>query len=241
VIFIGHSHVLCVLNAAKDAGLPFRAVLLKDVMTPEAVEFLDEETLIVDRAKPEFSDATKSLLSGSDDTVYSFVSGIHHVRMGTRLLASPSEEPFDFILPEAPDLPLNANATLIPYECVRQAMEHGFRKRLRLLRWVAELAPGRVVQFAPPPPAPAAEMRRFARKKGGRGAASPDIVLQRKLWRTAIDVFRQQAEAVGARYVDCPPDAIDHHGCMRKELVSNMTHGNAAFGTMVLDQIRSLQ
>jgi hypothetical protein len=41
--------------------------------------------------------------------------------------------------------------------------------------------------------------------------------------------------------VDCPPDALDGDGFMRDDLVRNATHGNTAFGALLLHEVRAAQ
>ena len=61
----------------------------------------------------------------------------------------------------------------------------------------------------------------------------PDIVVDSA-------VLKHHAEACGARFVDCPPEALDADGFMREELVRNLSHGNVAFGRLLLQQAQSL-
>lgn len=239
MIFVGHSHMICVLEAAEAAGLPFRAITLKDINTPGDVASL-RTRLLIDRAKPDFADDTKALIADSRDPVFSFVSGVQHVQMGIRRLSDPSEPPFDFILPEAPQMPLDPEAEVVPFECVCDALAHAYRNRFKMMARVAALAPGRMCQFAPPPPAPQPLMAAFTARKGVPGAPVPSAIFRRKLWRATVHVFRRQTERLGIRFLDCPPEAIDEDGCMREELVRNLTHGNAAFGALVLEQIRGV-
>ncbi len=233
--------MICVLNAAQEAGIPFRAVCLKGVNNEEHIFGLNRSDLIEDCGKPDFRDDTKALLAGGDGPILSFVSGVQHVQIGLRRLYYPAEPPFDFVLPEAPHLPLDQGAEIIPFDAMWQVMRRWFSPRLKILRRLTRLAPGRVVQFVPPPPAPDSWVEALVRRhKGATPVGLPSRVLRWKLWRLTADVFRQHAGTFGARFVDCPPQAVDADGFMRDELVRNLTHGNQAFGALVLDQIRGL-
>src|SRR5688500_1994223 len=117
--------MICVLNAAQQEGIPYSAVTFKAVKTEGHLFGLDRSRLIEDRGTPDFSDATKALLAG-DGPVYSFVSGIQHVQIGLRPLYYPSEPEFDFVLPEAPHLPLQQGAEIIPADAMREVIRHSF-------------------------------------------------------------------------------------------------------------------
>jgi hypothetical protein len=246
VIFVGHSHMVCVLNAAQTAGLPFQAVTLKAIKNPEHAGGLDLSKLIDDPGKPDFSDETKALLARNEGPVYCFVSGIRHVQLGLRRLDHPSEPAFDFVLPEAPHLPLEEGAEVIPFDAMRDVVRREFSSRMKHLRRVTELAPGPVFHFAPPPPASDRWIARLIQKHVRKHPTEalpglPSGLVRWKLWRLTTEVFREYAERFGARFVDCPREAVDANGFMRDELVRNVTHGNEDFGVLVLDQIRSLR
>jgi len=239
VFFIGHSHMVCVLNAAQDAGVPFQAVTLKAVEDESHFFGLNRSTIIEDSGKPDFRDDTKAIIAGGTEPVYSFISGIMHVQIGLRHLDDPSEPPFDFVLPEAPDVPLDAQAEVIPSDAMREVIQQQFKSRLKMLRRLTAVAPGRVVQFAPPPPVSDAWLAPLLEKTSVKATELPNRWVRWKLWRLTTDIFRQHALSLGARFVDTPPAALDRDGFMRDELVRNATHGNAAFGALLLDQIRA--
>jgi hypothetical protein len=241
VFLIGHSHMICVVNAAREAGLPFQAVMLKVVDDPARLLGLDRSMLIEDAGKPDFRDETKAMIAAGTEPVCAFVGGTMHVDMGLRRLDDPSEAPFDFVLPEVPGATLDADAEIIPSDAMRAAVRRDFRTRLRMLNRVVAVAPGRVVQFAPPPPVSDRWLEPLLQKSAIKGTALPSRWIRWKLWRLTTDIFREHASSVGARFVDAPPDALDEDGFMRDHLVRNAGHGNTAFGALLLDQIRALR
>jgi hypothetical protein len=241
-LVIGHSHMVCFLNAAEAAGLPFQAVTLKAVSDESHLFGLNRSRLIEDRGKPDFSDETKALLAAGAEPVYSFISGVMYVQLGLRRLDDPTEPAFDFVLPESPRLPLDPEADLIPADAMREVVRRAYKMRFKMLGRLATLAPGRVVQFAPPPPVSDQWLEPLLRAKSRiKGAAFPNRWVRWKLWRVTVDLFRQQAASVGVRLVDCPPDALDGDGFMRDDLVRNATHGNTAFGALLLHEVRAAQ
>jgi hypothetical protein len=233
--------MICVLNAAQEAGVSFQAVTLKAIENQSRFAGLSRSKLFEDRGKPDFSDQTKSLLTGSLDPIYSFIGGVSHVQLGIRQLDDPSSPAFDFVLPESPRLRLDPTAEVIPTNAVREIVRRGFKSRLKTVQRLTRVAPGRVVQFAPPPPVSDRSLQPLLEKISVKATTLPNRWLRLKLWRLTVDIFRQHAAEFGARFIDCPPEALDADGFMRDDLVQNTTHGNAAFGALVLGQIRALR
>ncbi len=232
----------CLLEAAQEAGIPFQAITLKGPGDGREVFGVFESRVISDRGDPDFTDESIALLTGSTGPVYSFIGGIKHIRLGLAQLDDPLEPTFDFVLPEARHLPLEPGTEVIPFDGVREIIRRTFSKRMKVLARVAHLAPGRIVQFAPPPPVSDLWLQPFLLKQKVRANATklPNRLLRWKLWRLTVDHFHQHAKSHGARFLDCPPEAVDPDGFMRDELVRNATHGNTAFGGMLLNQIRTL-
>lgn len=233
--------MVCLLNAAQDAGVPFQAVTLKVVEDETHLFGLNRATVIEDSGKPDFRDETKALIAGSAEPVFSFISGVMHVQLGLRRLDDPSEPAFDFVLPESPGAPLDPDADIVPSDAMREAVRKRFKSRLKMLQRLSAIAPERVVQFAPPPPVSDRWLEPLLEKTSVKATALPNRWVRWKLWRLTADIFRQHALSAGARFVDCPSAALDEDGFMRDDLVRNATHGNAAFGALLLDQIQALR
>ena len=230
----------CFLEAAFESGVPFDAITLKGEGEGAEVSLFQGATVLSDRGFPDFTDQSKSVLYNSSGPIFSFISGIRHVRLGLRQMEDPSEVPFDFVLAEAPHLPLEPGTEVIPFDGVHELVRRMFKKRFLLMTRIAEFAPGRLVQFAPPPPVTDKWLERVLAKRDAQATALPNPVLRWKIWRLGVAVFREHAERCGARFVDCPPEALDADGFMRDELVRNLTHGNVAFGRLLLQQAQSL-
>lgn len=240
MICIGHSHMNCMLEAAAEAHVPFQAITLKGEGDGTFMSNANGWTVLSDHGFPDFTDESKQLLTGSSGPIISFISGIRHVRLGLRQMDDPLERPFDFVLAEAPHMPLESGTEIIPFDGVHEVVRRAFKRRFKLMTRVAGLAPGRLVQFAPPPPVSDRWLEPFLSKQNVKATALPNRLLRWKLWRLTVAVFRQHADRCGARFVDCPPEALDADGFMRDELVRNVTHGNVAFGRLLLEQARSL-
>jgi hypothetical protein len=76
------------------------------------------------------------------------VGGAAHVVLGL----VPHRERFDVILPEAPDLPVQPGARILPHRLVHAIMEQRSRPMLDTMAELARLGAGRKFAFAYPPP-----------------------------------------------------------------------------------------
>jgi hypothetical protein len=248
-ICIGSSHMACVLHAAEEAGTPLEAIVLKD-RTPESFRELERTNLTLDPTrfdptKRELSSETESRLRAASG-VCCFLNGNHHLALG--LWRHP--EPFDLVLPEAPDLPLEHDAQVVPADAMRALLTTRLQRQLRTVSEIANLAAGPVYQFeAAPPPrdtwmlklAPGQKTRAKKRKvpAGSDGKLAGRFV-RYKLWRLHSQIMREYTEQAGIRFVAHPPEAVDDEGFLRDELCRNATHANAAYGALILEQMRSL-
>ena len=233
--------MMCVLNAVMAEGRAFRAISLKSTDGTGRAELgnVDWSCVIDDPGDPDFRDTTKALFAASETPIFSFISGTKHLEFTLRRVSDPAEPAFDFVLPEAPDLPLDDHALIVPTDAMREVMRQGYRSRFRVLATLTAAATTPVYQFAPPPLAPDALIAKLAAKVGDADARASRLV-RWKLWRLTVDVFRETAEQLGARFVDYPPDSVDADGFMRPELVRDSSHGNEAFGALILEQIKRL-
>lgn len=229
----------CLLEAAIEAGVPFTAITLKGTGEGAPLWTGKGICLISDHGFPDFTDESKTVLTTRSEPVLSFIGGTKHVQLGLRQMDDPCERPFDFVLPESPRLPLESGTEMIPFDGIRETVRREFKRRMRLITKVAALAPGRVIQFAPPPPVSDRWLEPFLLKQNVSATTLPNRLLRWKLWRVTVTLFRQHAVDCGARFVDCPPEALDADGFMRDELVRNVTHGNVEFGRLLLAQAQS--
>src|SRR5437867_1592833 len=113
MICIGHSHAACVVNAAERDGVNLRAIVLTDA-SMRHVDGIGRENVLVD---PEWSEV-EGILSHGEGPIYSFVGGRAHIALGTRR----HPKPFDLIVPEKPDLPVEADAEIIPWDVMRAVL-----------------------------------------------------------------------------------------------------------------------
>lgn len=233
MVCIGNSHLACVLIAARDQGTPLDAVILKD--SPHFNGVRAGAVVSDKRYRGSIPrDAVQRLAQGP---VFSFIGGTKHSALGM----AKTRWPFDFVLPEDPELALADTAEVVPVNAVRTFLKREIRRSLNQLEELRGVVTGLVYQFdAPPPPStdwfsPADDPRLSAKR--GKGNLVP--LLRYKLWRLHSEIVREHAEQIGVTFVPCPDEALGEHG-LREEFVRNQTHANEAYGTLVLAQMKAL-
>jgi hypothetical protein len=228
-VCIGNSHMACVLEAAEQQGVELAAIVFKHARYFDGLKQRPVEAHV------------KEVPAIGDNPVHSFIGGTRYLSLGLGMLEHP--RPYDFVLRSHPDLPIEPATELIPLEAMRRVLEDGIGIHLRLFEGIAKVAKGPVYHYEPPPPPRAPSV---AVKTGkGRQPAADDAVagqpwLRFKLWRLHSEIVKNHAEGCGAVFVDCPEAAFDGDGFLRPDLILNATHANAAYGALVLEQIRRL-
>src|SRR5262249_51540942 len=133
LVCIGHSH--CSSLPERAAGI--RLTVLNFWRLPDAVTWTAGSPSLRPDIAGQLRAPLISLMGGGAHTVPSL--GVH-------------PRPFDFILPEAPDLPLDQQAELLPYDAVRQRLEKDVAEFLRLGELVLAMVDGPVFHVDTPPP-----------------------------------------------------------------------------------------
>lgn len=226
---IGHSHVACVARAAAATGVPLRALNFWEL--PGAI--------LRDAGTVRFSCAIEDELRQHRGPVFSLIGGAAHGVLG--MLVHPRR--FDFVLAEAPELPLDPAAELLPALAVRTLLESLMTEYLALMTELRRLCTGSLFHLEPPPPF-ADEQRMladipWALYPGMCHEISP-AYFRYKLWRLHSRILRDWCDAAGATLLACPPQTIDEQGFMRDPYYGDGAHANAAYGEQVLAQMRSL-
>jgi hypothetical protein len=232
LICIGHSHMACVLRAADQAGVQLAPIIFKHVHYFEGVS---HELVVAGRRG--FDQALVARLKGGP--VFSFIGGTRYLSLGIR----EHPVPFDFVLRDEPDLPIEPGVQIIPLEAMHQVLYEGSMRNLTLLERVAEAATGPVYHFEPPPP-PKDPLVAAGTVRGRTETRAEFVGVQRwlryKLWRLHSEIVRTHAEEHGVVFVDRPDGTVDEEGFLRPELILNSTHANADYGRFVVEQMRGL-
>jgi hypothetical protein len=167
------------------------------------------------------------------DAMVTVLGGNEHNILG--LVRHP--RPFDFVLPEQEDLPLDEGAEILPYQLVVETVRRQI-KVYKLLRVLRDLHNGPMVEVESPPPVPSADHihaypKTFADEINNRGVASR--FLRYKLWRVRSVLVREFCETIGVEFLRVPSEALDAEGMLLPEgWNADPTHGNAWYGSCIL-------
>lgn len=168
--------------------------------------------------------------------VLSLIGGSAHTVLGM----VEHERPFDFVLPSAPDLPVDESRELTPAEAVRATLTELAMKYLETVPGVLHAATGPVIHIEPPPPLADAE-RIAPRVPWKLFPGRPQVVapkwLRYKLWRMHSEVIAAACGGFGVRYMTTPDRAKDSEGFLDPVYDHDGVHANAAYGALLLDEL----
>ena len=221
MFFLGHSHIVSLEDAANLQGVRYKSLNLWGFGRP----------VLYDEPGGRLEPVLAAML---DDFVISTVGGSAHDLLG--LAQHP--HPFDFVLPEAPDLPIDPSADILPVAAVRgtvSALMEG--EQLDLIRLLAR--PGRRVVHLESPP-PVGEDERLGREmfhaafvpRAATGPSSP--WLRYKLWRVHSALVQAACDGFGVEFLSAPTASMTDGKFLRTELYDRPCHANADYGLLVL-------
>ncbi|RDI98730.1 hypothetical protein DVT68_09430 [Dyella solisilvae] len=229
LLCIGHSHVASVSRASVEAGIGLVALNFWEM--PGAT--------VRQGAGLRLSDDLARRLGQHRGPVFSMIGGAAHGVLG--MLVHPRR--FDFVLPDAPHLALDAEAEVLPATAVRRVLESLMADFLSLMGHVREVCPGSLVHVEPPPPYEDAERMRpdipWPLYPGMLHDISP-APLRYKLWRLHSNVLRDWCRKAGAAFLPCPTQSANPRGFLRDLYYGDGAHANVAYGALVLAQMRQL-
>lgn len=221
VIFVGGSHTLSVIAAARIANVQVGAINLK-----HAAAFADDSEQAL---HPSIVEKLAS------KTIVSLVGGNMHNELA--LVRHP--RPFDFVLPLEPSLPVG-DGELIPAEALQSVLRKRMSRALSIVSLLKRHANGPMFHLESPPPIAEDDYIKNSIDKyfEKRGVAELGIVsrsLRYKLWRLHSEIVRSECQRLQIEFVPCPEEAIVD-GFLRQDLRANATHANERYGAMLLAQ-----
>ena len=175
----------------------------------------------------------------SRELIVSLIGGNKHNILG--LLNHP--RPFDFVLPEEPELPFTPGAECVPADLVADSLAKRAVNELDLLGALRRATKVPIIHMESPPPNPNVEhIRRhpgvFRDRIDALGVAPAH--LRYKLWRVHSSVVRRACAEIGIVFVPAPKEAQDAHSMMLEAAwADDPTHGSAWYGAFVLQQIHA--
>lgn len=171
-----------------------------------------------------------STLGGNDHNVLGLVN--HH----------PVK--FDFVLPEAPDLPLQEDADIVPFELVRRTMEARLAETLAFLDLLQRSRSAPLYHLESPPPVPSEAYIRenpdtFAELVQRHGVAPAS--LRYKLWRLHSSIIRETCDRLRIHFLPAPRAMQDERGMLVPAAWRNdPTHANEVYGERLYRQMLAI-
>jgi hypothetical protein len=236
-VVIGQSHVHAIaqaLNGAAGGDQGISVYRIGDGPMPSACNLIGS-----------MGDATALVAKLPADTpVFLSILGAYHNILG--LLRAGDD--FDFLLDERDGVDSD-----VPVHIPHRAVASAFGRQLTTankIRRLRDSAKSPVHLLSTPPPKRSNEfmMERFLRsnKSVYRGRSIEEAGIERpevrlKLWKLESRLIQDWARAEGMAFVPAPPQSFDKAGYLREEFYfDDATHANAAYGSLVVDQIKRL-
>lgn len=245
VLAVGHSHLVSVSDAwqqaAKAAQPGYRMAFLQ-LLAPEYQPLLSpqgNEAILNPRVTRKLEELLRQHAPAS---IASFVLGNEHSVFG--LVNHP--RPFDFALPERPDLALEPGTEIVPHDLMRAMLGEWVKRFLAPILSSLKRVSGLPVRHfcSPPPIGSAAHIAAYpgiaAAKVRELGVAPAGLRL--KLWLLYAGIVAEAcAEAGGVQFIPSPTVAQNSAGFLDEPFWSKTpTHGNERYGSLVLAQLADL-
>ena len=244
-LVVGQSHVAAIRAAARTHREAFpdepRTRVIHTVEEVHAPELENVVNGDYSRASfgPQLRSAIEDQIARHAPRVASVIGGnVHNV---LALIRHP--RPFDFLLAGDPGPPLGEGAELIPEALVRAVL--GARlapdfARLRALKGIV----GPFLHIESPPPVRndafiASRAEQAFRDRTGAPVVPADPGLRWRMWRLSSRLVQDAVEAMGCTYLPAPAAARDPDGFLRLEFAADPTHGNEAYGELLIRAIES--
>jgi hypothetical protein len=153
---------------------------------------------------------------------------------------------FDFYTAAHPDVPVSAEAMIVPEMLVREVLD----KSNFGLKWLLGQLSGiphckAIVVGTPPPKGNDQRLRSLLCKEPVFVDAARSLGLKldeveltkpqvrRKLWLVTQDLFREAAEMARFEFIPVPTEAMDESGFLREDLwEEDATHANGDYGNL---------
>lgn len=228
VFVFGHSHIGA-LGSAYGAARPGVEMVFAGLHNPAFEPPLRDGALnpaLAGQLRMAQADLHVALIGGNEHAAMSLVN--HPQR-------------FDVVLPEAPHLPVQPGATLLPAKLALAMLEQWIEPHVRLLAACRAAVPGRLVYIEPPPPVPSeAHIRKYPDTFGAAIAAlgvSPAVV-RYKFWRLHSLLWRAVCARLRVEFMTVPAEMCDAGGMLTEAAWNpDPTHGNALYGGAVIAKL----
>ncbi len=175
-----------------------------------------------------------------DAVLLSFLGGNEHSVLS---LLNPAV-PFDFVWPAGNEAPLLPDRQPVSVAVVEAQLLASIQNTLAQLTMIRARHPGlRIVHVAPPPPQANEASMRDAPEVFGDLIARVGVMplsIRLKYYGLYRELFQRHLAPLRIECLGPPAGSQDAQGALRDGLAQGCTHGNEAYGAMVLEQLRAL-
>jgi hypothetical protein len=186
------------------------------------------------------SDGFRQLLQSIDledgrTPVFVFMNGEEHIHMSRRRF----ETPYDFLVPERPDLPVAPLRQMLPASVIEKQAHHllaSAKASFLTMRNLCRTAT--IINVLCPPPVLGTFLPPDAPEKSLDG--DPKDTLRLKNYLVYARALREFLKPLGIETLTPPPETLTPEGMLRAEYTGDPVHGNVEYGLRVLAQLRSL-
>ena len=225
---LGNSHASVIRLAANAQGFPLKVH-----------SFLIGPQPYVNSEVPSELSAFHPVIAQSIATgpVFSAIGRSMHERLF--LMQHPRR--FDFILPTRRDLPTREDDEIIPFGAMLDTCARALELDLMLIALAQKTATGPFFHILVQPPleedALALDMTPFSRASVPVFDVSP-AALRLKVYLVTCSITQAWCAERQIPILPPPDKAVNERGYLKPEFALNTTHGNQAYGELVLEQIR---
>jgi hypothetical protein len=175
-----------------------------------------------------------------DGILFSFFHGNEH----SMLSLVQADRPYDFFLPGRNESDLAPGTQPIPWEIVWRQMERALNPTIACLAMMRTKLPRmRLVHVLPPPPiasdAQIMQTPEVFREQLTQCGITP-LSIRVKYYLLAGDVLRQALAPFNVMLLESPPQTMAASGAIKDEYAFGATHGNEAYGELVVKQMLEL-
>ena len=152
-------------------------------------------------------------------------------------------DPFDFLLPERPDLILVPGRTVIALDVIQDQLSRHLKRTVLELQAIRLFCPRlRIVRIIPPPPSSSEALRQWttAQQIAEHATQQLPTSVRLKLWLLYADMLEKSTVGLGLDTLPVPAEATHELGTLLYEYMGDFIHGNAAYGALVCRQISAL-
>ncbi|MFC3612455.1 hypothetical protein ACFORG_01670 [Lutimaribacter marinistellae] len=170
------------------------------------------------------------------DMIVSCLAGNAHFSLG--LVNNPRK--YDFVLPQAPDLPLEEGAEILPYGLIRKHLLEMAHETIPVLPAIRAATATPMLHLESPPPVPPGHVRQHAKHFlpliHHYGLPRPERIL--RFWHLQAQITKDVCAENGIGCLPIPDSMKDKYGFLvQAAWRDDPTHAGPAYGHAVLDQL----